>query len=112
MHALPALLATALYTLTFVAAGPRSGVESDSVTVSLSPERYVAVVSGAAEGAAERADLEFNAMILRARDALVNGELRAAERLLHEAGKLEANSPVLLDLRRLLDLCKAALHAA
>ena len=62
--------------------------------------------------AAESARLFAHMLITRARELITRGEIREAERLLAAAEKLEPDSPVLAETRRLLDVAKAKIELA
>lgn len=62
--------------------------------------------------AAESARQIAHTLITRARDLIARGEIRDAERFLAAAEKLEPDSPVLAETRRLLDIAKAKIELA
>ena len=51
-------------------------------------------------------------LLARARDFIVHGQLREAERFIAAAAKLEPNVPHLAEIRRLLDIAKAKMELA
>jgi len=62
--------------------------------------------------AADSARQIAHMLITRARDLISRGEIREAERFLAAAEKLEPDSPVLAETRRLLDVAKAKIDLA
>jgi TPR repeat protein len=62
--------------------------------------------------AAESARQIAHVLITRARDLISRGEIREAERFIAAAEKLEPDSPVLAETRRLLDVAKAKIELA
>lgn len=65
-----------------------------------------------AADAAESARQIAHTLILRARELITRGEIREAERFLAAAERLEPDSPVLAETRRLLDIAKAKIELA
>ena len=65
-----------------------------------------------AADAAESSRQIAHALMTRARDLIARGQIREAERFLAAAEKLEPNSAVLAETRRLLDIAKAKIELA
>ncbi len=65
-----------------------------------------------AQDAAESARQIAYTLVTRARDLIARGEIRDAERFLAAAEKLEPDSVILAETRRLLDIAKAKIELA
>ncbi len=81
--------------------GERAAVDETAVTTPIP-----------AADAAESARQVAHALMMRARELIVHGEIRAAERFLDAAEKLEPDSQALAETRRLLDVAKAKIELA
>lgn len=87
------------------------GIESPSErAAAAAPEDRTASIPAA--DAAENARQIAHALMTRARDLIARGEIRAAERFLAAAEKLEPDSTALAETRRLLDIAKAKVDLA